>query len=148
MARTTAALVAGVVEWEDGSYGDSAIPLSPFIRTANILTDWLASVDTDSELDAATLKEIETHLAAHFYSVHRDPQLQSKATNGASGSFQGATGYSLQATHHGQTAMLLDVTGKLTKRNLEAQSGKRVATTTWLGYQDNSDTGLLGTDDD
>lgn len=136
--RTSARDVARVVEWQDGTNGEE-IGLENFIVQANLLTNWLDSVDTDNELDSATLKEIETQLAAHFYAVQRDPQYQSKSTNGASGSFQGATGYSLQATHYGQTAMLLDVTANLTKRNLEAQQGKRISKTTWIGWQDHSE---------
>lgn len=132
MSRTSATLVAGIVEWDEN------IPLTPFIRIANVLTTWLASADTSSELSADMLREIETNLAAHFYSI-RDQLFQAKSTNGATGSFQGQTGAFLQATQYGQAAMILDVTGKLTKRNLEAEGGKRVATTTWLGWQDHSE---------
>ena len=138
MARATAQAVKDVVEWQDGSNGP-VIPLTSFINQANILTDWLDSVDTSNELSEDALTAIEVQLAAHFYAVQRDPQYQSKATSGASGSFQGSTSFSLQATHYGQTALLLDVTGKLTKRNLEAQQGKRVTSTTWIGYQDHSE---------
>ena len=138
MTRTTEDLVSAIIDWQDGTNGEE-IPLEPFIRQGSLLTDWLDSVDTDNELSDAVLTEIETLLSAHFYQVHIDPSYQSKSTNGASGSFQGATSFSLQATHHGQSAMLLDSTGKLTKRNLEAQQGKRVATTTWIGWQDHSE---------
>lgn len=136
--RATEDSVAAIIDWQDGTNGDK-IPLEPFIRQANILTNWLDSEDTDGELSNNTLIEIEVLLAAHFYQVHIDPPYQSKSTNGASGSYQGATGFSLQATHHGQTAMLLDSTALLTKRNLEAQTGKRKASTTWLGWQDHSE---------
>lgn len=136
--RATQKSVTDVVEWQDGTNGPT-IPLKPFINQANILVNWLHAHDTDNELDDDALAAIETQLAAHFYAVQRDPQYQSKSTDGASGSFQGATGYSLQATHYGQNALLLDVTGLLTKRNLEAQQGKRVSKTTWLGWQDHSE---------
>ena len=140
-ARTSPALVNEVVEWQDGSSERPGPPiqLDSFINQANSLVNWLDRQDTDSELDDATLIQIETQLAAHFYAVQRDPQYQSKSTQGASGSFQGATGFSLQATHYGQTAMLLDFTGKLTKRNKEAQEGRKIATTIWLGHQDHSE---------
>ena len=138
MTRATQADVIKVVEWQDGTNGP-VIPLEPFINQANILTNWLHGKDTDNELDDDTLKAIEFQLAAHFYAVQRDPQYQSKGGAGASGSFQGATGYSLAATHFGQTAMLLDSTSLLTKRNLEAQQGKRVSKTIWLGWQDHSE---------
>jgi hypothetical protein len=136
--RASKADVIAIVEWQDGTNGP-VIPLEPFIKQANIMVNWLDSQDTDNELDDDTLEAIEVQLAAHFYSVQRDPQYQSKSSATASGSFQGATGYSLQATHFGQNAMLLDVTSLLTKRNLEAQSGKRVSRTTWLGWQDHSE---------
>ena len=138
MARATQADVIKVVEWQDGTNGPM-ISLEPFINQANILVDWLHAKDTDAELDTATLLAIEVQLAAHFYAVQRDPQYQSKSGASASGSFQGATGFSLQATHFGQNAMLLDVTANLTKRNLEAQQGKRISKTTWLGWQDHSE---------
>lgn len=124
--RTSEALVKGILET------DADIRLAPFIRMANALTDWLASQDTDSELTASLLLEIEGLLAAHFY-AHRDQLYNSKSTGGASGSFQGQTGMFLQATLYGQTAMVMDVTGKLTKRNLEAAEGKKVASADWLG---------------
>jgi hypothetical protein len=140
MARATEALVAEVVEYEDGTISESpAISLTPFIRQAHVMVDWLQSKDTDNELSEDMLTEIEVQLAAHFYSVQRDPQLQGKSTDGASGNYTGATGYSLQATHYGQTAMLMDITGMLTKRNKEAQEGKAVSKTTWIGWQDHSE---------
>jgi len=140
MTRATPSDVAKIVEWQDGIGTDGPkIALEPFIRQAHILTNWLEKADSKNELDDDTLTEIEIQLAAHFYAVQRDPQYQSKSAAGASGSFQGATGYSLQATHFGQTALLLDVTSLLTKRNLEAQQGKRISRTIWLGWQDHSE---------
>ena len=133
-------MVAEVVEWENGDISaNEEIPLHTFINQANLLVNWLHLKDTSNELDDPTLLAIEIQLAAHFYAVQRDPQFQSKSTDGASGSFQGATGYSLQATHYGQTALLLDTTGLLAKRNIEAQEGKRVTKTHWLGWQDHSE---------
>lgn len=136
--RVTQEDVDGILERRNGTNGTD-IPLDPFIRQANVLTTWLDTADTSNELDEETLNAIELNLAAHFYCVQRDPRFQSKATGGASASFQGQTTISLQASHYGQTALLLDSTGKLTKRNLEAQQGKRVATVTWLGWQDHSE---------
>lgn len=139
MTRATQGDVAKIVEWQDGIGTDGPkISLDPFIKQAHVLTNWLERDDKKNELDEDTLTEIEIQLAAHFYAVQRDPQYQSKSAAGASGSFQGQTGLSLQATHFGQTAMLLDVTANLTKRNLEAQQGKRVSRTTWIGHVDHS----------
>lgn len=123
MARTTNSAVSAIVET------DSEISLSPFIATATALTDWLVSVDTEGLLTSPLLLQIETYLAAHFYS-HRDQLYQSKNTGGAGGSFQGQTGMGLQSTQYGQTAMMLDVTGNLTSRN-EGRRNKIGAY--WLG---------------
>jgi len=137
MARVTPLQVSRIIEWQDGTNGD-IIQLEPFIELANIEVNWLDGKDTSGELSDAELRQIEKFLAAHSYTVHRDRQLQSESTNGASGSYQGQTGLGLQATHFGQTAMRLDTTGNLTKRNLESIEGKKVATLTWIGWQDHS----------
>ncbi len=132
MTRISSNDLVNIIEWQDGSNGPM-IPLAPFIAQAHGLTNWLHKEDRRKELDEDALTQIETQLAAHFYSVQRDLPFQSKNTSGASGSFQGATGLSLQSTHYGQTALLLDVTSLLAKRNLEAQHGRRVSKTVWLG---------------
>ena len=118
MARTNSEAVRGVMST------DTDLNLTPFIRTANVLTNWLADQDAalDNLLDAATLTEIETYLAAHFV-AHRDQQYSSKSTGGSSASFQGQTGMVLSATLYGQTAMMLDSTGMLAKRSADASSG-------------------------
>lgn len=138
--RATSAAVMEVVEVQDGTISeDSAISLTTFINQANLLTNWLDTKDTSNELSEDMLTAIEVQLAAHFYAVQRDLQYQSKSTDGASGSFQGATAFVLEATHYGQTAKLLDVTGQLAKRDIEAREGKRVSITTWIGWQDHSE---------
>ena len=136
--RATQADVQAIIDWQDGTNGP-IIPLSPFIRQANVLTNWLKGEDSKNELDEDTLTQIEVQLAAHFYSVQRDPQYQAKSTDGASGSFTGQTGMFLESTYYGQTAKLLDVTGKLAKRDLEAKQGKFKASTTWIGHHDHSE---------
>lgn len=109
---------------------DPCVSLKPFIRTANILTDKVASQDVDGELGTDLLKEIELYLSAHFYG-HRDQLFQSKSTDGASASFQGKTGMFLTSTQYGQTAMMLDVTGYL--RSLD--TGITPVELTWLGTE-------------
>jgi len=136
--RATAKAVTEVVEWQDGNNGQM-IPLASFINQANIMTDWLESKDTDSELSVATLTAIEVQLAAHFYAVQRDSQYQSKATAGASGSRTDSHSIGFEGTPHGLTALRLDFTGNLIKRELESRQGKRVVSTTWLGHIDHSE---------
>jgi len=116
---------------------DEDLSITPFIRTANILTNWLDGQDTDNELDDDTLTEIETWLAAHFY-AHRDQLLASANTGASGGSFQGDTGKNLDSTLYGQTAMLLDTTGNLTRLSLGVEDGKKTASLTWAGTASDS----------
>lgn len=87
--------------------------LKPFIRTASILVDSLAARDTNSDLTAATLKQIEVWLAAHFVAL-RDPVALSEKTGEAQITyFLGKPGMGLEATPYGQAAISLDTTGRL-----------------------------------
>ena len=137
-ARATQDAVREIIDWTDGTNGP-IIPLAAFIRQAHIIANWLQSVDRKNELSEEMLTEIEVNLAAHFYSVQRDPQYQSKSTDGASGQFTGQTGFVLEATHYGQSALLIDVTGNLAKRSIEAREGKRPPSFHWIGWQDHSE---------
>ena len=131
--RTSSSLVEGILE------RDTSIPLDPFIRTANLLVDWLDTKDTDGDLSTDMLKEIESYLAAHFYE-HWDQQYSSKVTGQASANFQGKTDEGLRGTKYGQTAMLLDVTNNLAQRNQEMITGKKSKVgANWLGTPDDSD---------
>jgi len=108
------------------------------MASATALTDWLVSVDTESKLNTSLLKQIETFLAAHFYS-HEDQRYQAKSTGRANAQFQGQTAMVLASTQYGQTAMLLDVTNQLAKRSKEAETGVRgVAKMHWLGNDTDS----------
>lgn len=140
--RTSEALVKGVIET------DADIRLAPFIRTANALTNWLATADAADEalLGADLLLEIETYLAAHFYEHSRDPNYQSKSTGGASGSFTGQTAMVLMATRPGQIACLMDVSGKLAQRSKEAQEGLRNRAQAFWAGTEYSDDGTFVTD--
>ena len=134
--RTNAEAVRGIIET------DPALNLTPFIRTANVLTSWLVGKDTAENspalLNAATATEIETYLAAHFY-AYRDPLLSSKSTDRASGSFQGQTAMALNYTPYGQAAMILDPTGFLAQRSAEAVAGgKRKVRVNWIGVPGDS----------
>jgi hypothetical protein len=102
MSRTDAVAVCAVLE-------TSLEDVGPFIQTANILvTDVLGS----SSLSIALLKEIETYLAAHFVTL-RDRMTKAEGADGVRFDFQGEFGMALDSSQYGQTAQLLDSTGKL-----------------------------------
>jgi hypothetical protein len=130
--RTNPTLVRAIFET------DASLKLEGFISAAHRLTNWVASKDTDSELDSLTLKDIETWLAAHA-AAHRDQLFAAKSTAGASGTFQGRTDMYLNSTQYGQMAMALDITGTLATLNKQLmEGGPRRASLTW-GGRDNWD---------
>lgn len=113
---------------------DPDINMMPYIRTANALVDWLDGCDTAGDLSTTELELIEMWLAAHFYAVN-DQRLAAESKGKSGATYQGKTDMGLQATLYGQTALLLDTTGCLAKRNLESISGKRTASMSWLGTE-------------
>ena len=112
--RTNANAVRAVIEC------DPAITLDQFIETANALTDYVASQDTDGILSTKMLKQIETYLAAHYYSL-RDPQYKSKTVGDASGVYQDRNWW--------DEAKRLDLTGTLAAMEEGVQEAKII----WLG---------------
>lgn len=92
MARTTAALVAGVlVDASTSASGqgdyDGSTDLTPYIDAASSVVDDLEAADEDGDLSSAKLEIIERWLAAHYYTI-MDPIYMSKTTMGRSASFQ------------------------------------------------------------
>ena len=116
----------------------SSISVSPFITTANAITDRVAAKDSANVLSAAILLEIERYLAAHFYE-HRDPQYSMKKTERAEAIFQGQFGMGLQSSKWGQTAILLDETGFLASLN----RGRLPASVEWTGLPPSEQTDYL-----
>jgi len=138
MARTTPAHVIAIL----GSNYDSLNnpDISKFVDTASILVDFIADNDPDDLMTATNLEVVERWLSAHFY-AHSDQLYQSKNTGASSGNFQGQTAMCFQSTQYGQTAMTLDFTGVLARRNQEALTGyKRKATLTSLAYDTGAQT--------
>lgn len=93
---------------------DGKMNLQQFIDSATVFID---RVVTQASAKGYTLSSgeqelIERYLAAHFY-CRVDKTYQSKSTGGASASFTGQTGMSLDATEYGQMAVNLDVSGAL-----------------------------------
>jgi hypothetical protein len=131
MARTTADKVRDIIAT------DEDISLSGFIDTANAFVTWLSGQDSNGDLDDEMLELIERWLAAHFYS-HHDQLLQSETAGGGGGIYQGQTGMMLLSTQYGQTAMALDVTGNLARRNQDAIDGKRKPRVSWGGTASDS----------
>lgn len=67
---------------------DSSTKLDRYMRIASLVVDQVATCATEKghAQDAAVLKEMETWLAAHYY-TKMDPVYTSRSTDGASGSF-------------------------------------------------------------
>ena len=133
MARTTAELVATVIDVEAG---DS---LTAYIDTANALVTELC---TDSGYSDVRLELIERWLSSHFYDINR-PRTQSEAVTGSSGvqeSFERVkVDLGLHNTKYGQTAMFLDTAGNLAALTntlnvvKKAVAAAGASETKWLG---------------
>lgn len=133
MARTSDPEVRGVIESKAPDQVQGDIKMDLFIDAATNLVDWLeANCDAFSTLSDAQKRNVETWLAAHFYS-RRDFQYNSNSTQGASGSYQNQTALHLDGSIWGQTAMVLDVSGCLAQIQLSMETGRRVASMGWLG---------------
>lgn len=128
MARTTSALVGGIIEL------DVNISVTPFIETANeLVTECCGSVATYT---AARLELIERWLTAHFYTV-RDMRAESEKAGPTSEKKQSKVDLGLDTSHYGQTAMRLDTNGGLAVLNQKVKKGVTgLVEVTWLGTED------------
>lgn len=106
---------------------DPVVDVTPFIIVANELVTEHCEGLTD-----ARLAEIERWLAAHFYEV-RDERPQSEAAGGASKSYVRTQAMFLHQTKYGQTAMMLDSTGKLNGLSERGGDTKDFPVITYLG---------------
>lgn len=134
--RTTPELVAGIIEV------DEEIVLAPFISAASSLVDRVEDYaiandllkdgpDTDDKTREDKLQEIETFLAAHFYTL-RDPRAVTESAGTVAATYQSRVDLRLFTSHYGQMACTLDETGILEEIN--SGKGKRKAIgVTWLG---------------
>ena len=134
MARTTNDLVEGIIEV------DSAIILTPFIAAANSIVTQCCT-DLDENYTDDHLIQIETWLAAHFYTV-RDMRASEERAGPVSARYQSKVDLGFSTSHYGQMAMTLDWFGGLSGLNEQIKSGiKGSVNVTWLGTENpnNSD---------
>ena len=125
--RTTDDLVEGIIDV------DSTIPLTPFISVANALvTECCTGLDT--EYADAYLIEIETWLAAHFYTV-RDMRAESEKAGSVSEKFQSKVDVGFSTSHYGQMAMRLDYQGGLARLDNKAKKGGKISSISWVGKE-------------
>lgn len=112
MARTDATLIGEVITV------NPSISLTGPIRAANVLVNNVVACAAENSITLTdeTLQEMETFVAAHMYSF-RDPQYVEKQTEKASAKFQVRVGLRLDGTQWGQTALMLDPSGCLSKFN-------------------------------
>jgi len=137
MVRTDPDLVAGIIEV------DEDIDLEPFIQAASILVDRVAAVAdskdlllpaTDDDPDREeVLTQIETWLAAHFYTV-RDPREEEEQAGTVRARYQGRQDLRLFTSHYGQMAVTLDSTGtlELINKGKGGTAGRPIGVT-WVG---------------
>lgn len=127
MGRTSTANVALILG--EHYVSGSSPNLQAFIDTATLVISRVNTCATAKGITLSTdeLEMMERYLAAHYFS-HADQLYQSKATNGASGSFQGVTGKGIESSQYGMTAIQLDPSGCLAS----ITKGQR-ASVTWGG---------------
>lgn len=130
MARTTDALVQAVLQDDFGTRLDGSTPsLTRYVQAATLIVDRVDTCATNRgyTLTSDELAEIETWLAAHYY-TRSDKTYASRSTGRASGAFHGQTGMHLEASFYGQTAMELDPSGCLKAITMGQRAGA-----SWLG---------------
>jgi hypothetical protein len=102
---------------------------TPFIQSATLLVNRIALTGkcTDEEMI-----EIETWLAAHFYSIYEQATANEKA-GPTSESKQHYVDAGFATTMWGTQAMLLDVSGTLAAINKKAKGGNAAGPTSKVG---------------
>ena len=139
--RTTDAAVRSLLLSDvDSTVAD----LSPWIDIANNVTTRVCG--NEPLYTATDLEQIERCLSAHFYSIS-DPRTRAEGVAGISATYEGQTGFFLNATRFGQMAMTIDTEGWLSTMSKLMQEGKRRRKlgVLWLGNPKSptSDTGYM-----
>lgn len=121
MPRTNPTAVQGILA---GEY-DNVTSLGQYIDAASAVVDQVQANDDMGVMTAASLEQVERWLSAHLYQ-DADPGYKSRTTAGASGNFENGDGDGpFGGTRFGKTAMVLDSTGWLQRRNAEVKEGGR-----------------------
>lgn len=136
MIRTTTELITEIIGV------NPTIPLTPFISAASVLVDQvrdaaqagnlLNPVESGDPSREERLVQIETWLAAHFYTI-RDPRREQEAAGSVRATYQSKIDYNLALSHYGQMAMVLDQTGTLRALSENKSSTSRTARVFWAG---------------
>ena len=134
MARTTNALVGGIIEVTTGD------DLTPFIDVANDLVTEVVEVakntDGSAYYSTAQLTRIESWLAAHFYAV-MVPRATSERAGPVSETVESKVDLGFDSSKYGQHAKILDRAGGLAALDASSKSGKRrTARIRWAGNVD------------
>lgn len=126
--RTTAALVAGIIQIQEG------VDVTPFIVTANMLTtDVCGASGYSDDGEGSKMELIERWLSAHFYTIFDNQLSHAKAGSVAVG-FQNKINYGLSNSMYGQQAIRLDTDGNLAALDNAALTTKRIRVSIgWLG---------------
>ncbi len=95
--------------------------INSYISSASALVD---SILTD--IPTSLSDEIKRWLTAHFIACSRERQPQSAEAGPASITFQGETGFGLDATLYGQQVKVLDYTGRLASLGLRKAAMRAV----------------------
>lgn len=123
--------MAGIIDVESG------FNLDPFISVANILVTKFCTGDSVEDVySVAILAEIETWLAAHFYTVY-DPRAETEKADTVAAKYQSKVDVGLKTSHYGQMAMIIDYQGGLSANNEAIMSGNAgiKIDATWLGTE-------------
>lgn len=99
--------------------------ISIFIGVSNrLVTETVAK-----EVSELLARDIETWLTAHLISVSRERQAEEEELGDAQVKYQGKYGMNLESTSYGQTALMLDTSGKL--QELNKQKARITALPQW-----------------
>lgn len=135
--RTTSTLVEEIIEVTEG------VNLTPFISAASSLVDRIDKVLLDGVVtlstglsgdpdDDAILTQIETWLAAHFYSMF-DPRPTAEGAGSVNASYWASPDKNLYLSQYGQMALTLDTTGTL--KAISSTKPPLRASVNWAGTE-------------
>lgn len=137
MARTTRALISGIIELDASIIPDDA-SMEPFIELASeLVTEACVTGGPATAYSETRLELIERWLAAHFY-TNRDPRYTAERAGSVGATYQSSVGLGFDTSHYGQTAMRLDTNGGLAKVNEDTKKGRPRVGVFWPGtaYED------------